>query len=85
MQESAVSFEGHSEEIQKLLEQIQILNSEGYEEFIRLAEEQKIATESSTEAVSEETEALTIRTDATRDYLIELKKIPEQIFSASLA
>ena len=53
LNEAFLTFDDHDEAITKLFADMQILMTEGYEEFIRLAEEQKISTESSTAAIDE--------------------------------
>ena len=64
LNEAFITFDDHDEVITKLFEDMQILMSEGYQEFIRLAEEQKIAVEGSTGALANDTDETNKNTDA---------------------
>ena len=70
MKQSAITFDDHDEVITRLLEDMQILMSEGYAEFIRLAELQKEKTEGSTGAVNENANSL-------GEWLNVANKVPE--------
>ena len=64
LNEAFITFDDHDEVITKLFEDMQILMSEGYQEFIRLAEEQKIGVEGSTGALANDTDETNKNTDA---------------------